>query len=799
MMKALFVLLIVFIALLDAKAQKIKGRVVDAASGKPMPFVNIRFNDGNSGTATDIDGKFSINGNDINTLKFSFVGYKDTVIAVPKSMKTMFVKLTPEITELGEVEILPGVNPAHRIIKAAVKNRKRNNPENLNSFKYVSYNKMIFTADPNPVFDSLSPDTLQKKMLEFMEKHHIFIMESATKRYFYKGKSYEKVLSTRVSGFSDPFFVMLATQFQSFSFYKPHFNLLDKNYINPIAPGTLKKYFFLIKDTVYQDKDTVFVISFRPYKGKNFDGLKGVIYINSDGYAVQNVIAEPFSQDAVVSIKIQQQYKKVDGKQWFPTQLNTTLEFNTVNINNMPMIGIGTTYLDSIEPDCEVPKRIFRNGIVLETAPDAAKNAESLLTGYRIDSLSVKEKNTYSFIDSIGRENKFDKKFKTYMILMNSGIPIGKFSIPLDRFFRYNSYEKFRLGLGLQTNERMSRYFTAGGYGAWATGDKQWKYGGFLEITPVPVSDFKIKLTYKDDLEESGADAKFSEISLFDTEAYREFLINKMNRSAGYSANVEFRTFKYFLWSAGFVHSSKQVNDDYTFLINKNEYAGISSGDFVFSEMRLGLKFAYGEKFIRNGYQKVSLGTNYPVVHLRYTRGLPEAGSDFEFNRVDIQLDKSFLIRFAGESKFTVKAGFVDRALPWYMLYNAPASYAEFYIFSANSFMTMRLNEFVSDRYASLFWQHNFGQLLFKNKYFSPDIVVVNNMGWGDLSEINRHKNISFNTMEKGFFESGLLLEKIIKSGISNIGFGVFYRYGPYGFDRINENFSYMMTIGWNF
>jgi hypothetical protein len=224
MMKALFVLLAMFVTFIDINAQSIKGLVIDATNGKPLSFVNIRFDNGNSGTATDIDGKFLIRNTDVNTLKFSFVGYKDTVVDIQGKPKNLIVKLKPEVTGLSEVEILPGENPAHRIIKEAVKNRKKNNPENLKSFSYVSYNKMIFTADQNPVFDSISPYTLQKKMLEFMDKHHIFIMESATKRYFYKGKSYEKVLSTRVSGFSDPFFVMLATQFQSFSFYKPYFN-----------------------------------------------------------------------------------------------------------------------------------------------------------------------------------------------------------------------------------------------------------------------------------------------------------------------------------------------------------------------------------------------------------------------------------------------------------------------------------------------------------------------------------------------------------------------------------------------
>ena len=49
--------------------------------------------------------------------------------------------------ELGEVVILPGVNPAHRIINNVVNNRDLNNPEKMRSFSYTSYEQVIFTID----------------------------------------------------------------------------------------------------------------------------------------------------------------------------------------------------------------------------------------------------------------------------------------------------------------------------------------------------------------------------------------------------------------------------------------------------------------------------------------------------------------------------------------------------------------------------------------------------------------------------------------------------------------------------
>ena len=622
-------------------------------------------------------------------------------------------------------------------------------------------------------------------------------MESVSKRYFKNGKSYEKVLGSRVSGLQDPFFVLLATQFQSFSFYDPFFSLLDKNYVNPISPGSTKKYFFLIQDTIYQGNDSIYIISFRPYKGKNFDGLKGLIYISSDGYAVQNVIAEPMKQAGDIEIKIQQQYKKIGGQAWFPTQLNTSLVFNTVEINHMPMIGFATTYLDSIQINPVVENKVFRKNIAVEVAKTANKKTDNYWDKFRTDTLSFRDRNTYHFMDSLGKAEHFDRKIMALRILTKGGIPVGPFTLPLKHFIGFNSYEKFRFGLGVETNEKLSPYFTIGGYGAWATGDKKRKYGSYLQITPKPNTDFKIRIEYKNDLEESAGGESFGSAGIFNPEVYRSLLVDRMNWSEDYKSEIQFRALKHFVWKIGNNYSNKFVVDDYMFSLKSEGNVSVYGSDFTTSEVFAGFRFAFREKIIRNRYQQVVLGTKYPVLYFKYSRGMTRLGGDFDYNRIDFQIDKSFVIRYFGKSSFRLKGGIIDNPLPWYLLYNGHGSYLKFYIFSPNSFSTMRVNEFLSDRFVSFFWQHNFGHLIFNSKYFSPDIVLENNIGWGSLSEPDRHKNLDFNTMEKGYFETGLLLNGILKSNVSRVGLGVFYRYGPYALPSFEQNIAYKLTVGW--
>ena len=83
-------------------------------------------------------------------------------------------------------------------------------------------------------------------------------------------------------------------------------------------------------------------------KGKNFDALKGLLYINTDGYALQNVIAEPVASDEMITMKIQQQYQKINDS-WFPVQLNSDLIIDMYQGGEIKMLGVNRTYIKNVE------------------------------------------------------------------------------------------------------------------------------------------------------------------------------------------------------------------------------------------------------------------------------------------------------------------------------------------------------------------------------------------------------------------------------------------------------------------
>jgi hypothetical protein len=53
---------------------------------------------------------------------------------------------------------------------------------------------------------------------------------------------------------------------------------------------------------------------------------------------------------------------------------------------------------------------------------------------------------------------------------------------------------------------------------------------------------------------------------------------------------------------------------------------------------------------------------------------------------------------------------------------------------------------------------------------------------------------MAIKTMELGYYESGLMINNLVKLPLLNIGIGALYRYGPYSFTDFNDNIAYKFT-----
>lgn len=811
---------LIFAGSIYAQNNLVKGIVIDDETKEPLAFVNIVYNEKNNAAQTNIDGAFLLPSiSKIFFLKFTYVGYEPVMIGLDeiKSGKPITVKMKKSIVNLNEVTVFPGENPAHRIIKKVIENRDKNNPEKMLSFTYTSYNKMFFTFNIDDlkktdsiikIVDSVNvkSDTLKKlnadssyiKAKKFLDSQHLFLMESVSDRKFiYPDKNKEKVIASKVSGLKNPSFVMLATQMQSFSFYKELIMIYDKMYLNPISTGSSRKYFFLIEDTTFTEQgDTVFVISYRPLKGKNFNGLKGVLNINSNTYAIQTVKAEPYDPDPSLSVKIQQKYEYIDNKQWFPVQLNTDLIFNNIvgmaGKNKLKMMGIGKSYLRNISLNPDLNKKDFSN-IEIEMGDDAGKTTDEFWLKYRVDSLTAKDIKTYHVIDSIGKKENLDLKMKFMISLARGYIPWHFLNFDISQILKYNEYEGFRFGIGLMTNEKITKWLSVGGFFAASTTDKAMKYGGKLELNINQKHEMKLKCAYSFDVYESDGYTFLEDRNITGSDMFRDFMIAKMDSVEKKELSFSFRTLQYFKLNFSLSQNHKIITDDFRYGVSSTRTDLIN--EFDFTEAGVNLKFAYNEKFLVFPQGKFSLGTNYPIVWANVTKGFEWLEGRYDYLKIEAKVSKTFLTKTFGKTNIQIAGGLADGNIPYSSFYNGHGSYMDFSVEAANSFATMRMNEFIADRFASFYFKHDFGSLLFKTRKFKPEIAIVNNIGFADFTNHSNYFDIPVKTFNKGYFEGGLIINNIIHQMFIGYGTGIFYRYGPYAFPKPEDNFAFKLSV----
>ena len=803
----------------DIKVQNIKGSVVDAATKEKLAFVNIVINeDGTLGTTTDIDGSFSINTKkDINTLTFSFVGYEKKTINIDDD-SDIHVKLKPLTINLSEIVIDGSNDPANRIIDSVLKYRDSNNPKSLDSYYYKMYDNMVFTMDTSLLTFNEIRETLRH--------NDILAIETVSEQYYKKPNRDKKIiLANKFSGSKNPIFVYVLENIQSVGFYDDLISIDAKRYVNPISKGSKNKYIFVLESSFKdENNDSIFTISFRPYRNTNFNSLRGTITVNSDNWAIQNIKARPAKKDGMLNIEIQQLYEKVDGKYWFPKQINTIIAtFDKENsridtvmtsdstayvalslggevTSSVPMLGIGKSYITDIEVNKEIDKKIFDNASY--TINDNAANNDEVIQYYRYDTLNKERlEATYQFVDSIFQESglDLDKISNILASSISSQIPISIFNIDLNSIMDYNIGNGYMLGLGLSTNNRVSRVFSIGGFANYWFKAKEANYGGNITFNILPSKDLRFNVSASHKFERLGNYGFIEKESMLNPSNYKHFYVNATSLNNSVSANLSTYFNKYLKGIVNFEVADKNIFNSY-------QLSAISYQPYRLSTIDFKLRIAFGEQFIKSSDGLQVEGNANPVVWLSYQKNLKDVfGSPYNFDKIEFLFRGKKDSKYLGETSLTVQAGYINGFAPITELFNLEGSYwNKFDIYCTESFSTMRPDEFMCDRFGALYLSHNFKNLLLNFKKFHPEIILVTNIAWGTNNDENNSQILRFsdsqiyNDLSKGYFESGIVIDRIIHAGISKLGLGMFYRYGAYSYDDVWDNFVFKISMGFS-
>lgn len=829
----LFVFTLWLPLLLFSQSSSVSGVIYDAATKAPLAFVSVTLKGTTMGTVTDIDGYFSFDKLPANAvLLISYIGYKSKELKVDKTANPLSVFLETSDGQLENVVISTNENPAHRIIKLLQQNKKDNDPEQQPTFSYNAYTiAALAGGDRFWNGNGNKPDTSKQKstvpQMEQVNKqmnkvvkaskdtsgkslgsqlgkrfkeNYLMLTESYTERiYKFKGQTKETVLATKFSGLKNATFGVTTADFQPFGFYKDYLVMNNVSFVSPVIDGSINLYKFRLKERIPHEKDTTYIISFEPRAGKNFKGLKGLLYVNSNGYAIENIIVAPSDEKGMIfTFRLQQKYERVKGK-WFPAQLNSTLSQKDLRTDSVLLFWDCRSYITNVDFSKTFTKADFSD-VKLEYHPQAGKRADTTWRRMRTDSLNDKGKITYETYELLPAKykNMIEKVNRAFQILSIEGYPVGKVDIP----FKYiisgiNKYESFRIGAGVQTNPLFSKWFSVGGFAGYGLRDKAFKYGGNMQFNMQQRTNTVLRFDYSRDITEPGnVDYFVRNGSVFSNQSLRNFQRSRFDSVEQYKINFSTKirpAIQADIWLMN--ENRNPAAYDYEF-INK----GSNLRSFTNTEIGIGFRLNRGESFTRMGRAKLRTKAATTELLLQVSKGLKDIlNGDLDYTRAAIRFTHVFELKRLGKTAVRLEAGQVWGDVPYAYLFNERATRAgKVSVYVPGHFQTVCLYEFAASSMANLFVEHNFGNLLFKpkNLSFRPEITVIQNIGYGILGNKTSHKLLAFTAPEKGLFESGLMVKNLYRRSLFSlvyigVGGGVFYRYGYYALPKNADNWAF--------
>jgi 23S rRNA A1618 N6-methylase RlmF len=782
--------------------QTIKGIIFDSATKEAIPFASVAIVNSSQGASANLSGRFSL---DVSawpaTISVRCVGYKTRDIVIQSHELAVEIELSAVSSELVEIVVRKGVNPAIAIIKKTSKNRIFNDPNHFESYSYQSYNKVFAVLD-----SSSSIYKREKKHSIVFVDQEVFVSESVVQHKYKKpDKKNEKIIAYKTSGAKNPLVAALLTDFQPFSFYEDWFvsNVTNKSYLNPLVPGSHTKYDFELLDTLINSgKDSTYIISFVPKLSVNIPLLTGFVHINTRGYAIENIVVASNDNDSDIMIQVQQQYQKLDGIGWFPGRCNTVISFKDSTNRLAGLKYIHKSVFSKVNINLSFSTLAFKQ-VNREIASSARILSDSILLANRADSLSDRERRTYNFYEENKDKLKGAEAFYTVIETALLGyVPMRKMDFPLRDFINYNKYEGVQLGIGFRTNNGLSKMIRIGGHIRYGIRDNAWKYCGELQFNFNKDPNKNLQLVYGLTVEEPATNNYLNQNRK--KYYYREFLSERMDSIR--RLDIKFNGYVNSLLSYQIRFTNEMRTPIYKYQLTSDDIPLFSS---IFKNAEISGLIRY-----TMGGEKMNLGKGVFVTEpattdgfIRIAKGIRSFNASYEYVKVDVGIESRFRTMLFGETSYQLAGGYVFGKTPYSYLYHGEsAGGIRQWVYLKNSFQTMNLYEFVADRYFSCFLYQNFGQRFWRmqSKISAPELTVSQGIYFGDLSVNNSFLLPDHKVARNGYFESGIIVDKLLRLKYINLiyidlGLGAFLRYGSYYQYGLNNNLSFRLLASASF
>jgi len=685
-----------------------------------------------------------------------------------------------------------------------------NDPEQaLGEFQYSSYENLKITGDP----EAITGPGYKKTELRKTIKQTKFFFAEKTSTYLYT-ENYglkEQITGANMPGFAEPVYPIYNINFQSVNAYSSPYIIFDREFINPISKKGLRNYLFTRRQDSVIDGRAVVKMDFEPIDDHNPSTLQGSFYVDKETQALARAV---FSNTGDLNVQAIHNFKYQENLNlWFNTErfLSIKKEKDKKELELFGarlQVGIEKeekkkganedlyVFLKAINYDLtnSLQQPYGRRGLTKEVVDEAVVRPAGYWTPYRNQANTTNDEfASYKNIDSVVVATNITKKLETLDKFKVGYYPVGFFDIDLKYLVKYNNYEAFRLGIGGTTNEKLLENWRFGGYVAYGTKDKAFKYNVNAGYRLSRENNTWLNIYHTDDINEFAAETFLTDARVYSLFEPRLVNIPTFYLYKEYGLSLQQRLFPSVLSEVSL--SRKQIDQTTNYIFQPND---TPFNSYALTELKVGARWSPYSNFMRtpNGYEETLKG--FPVLSAQLTKGIKDV-FDGDFNYVKVSAKAAYTVLHTDKSvtEFSVEGHYASGEVPLTHLFhaypNAPNKDGIFQRFSVagrRSFETMFFNEFFSDKIAIGQVKHEF--VPFKiAPYLQPELVLITRYAIGDLSDKQQHVNVDFQTLEHGYLESGFELNKLL------FGFGLSaaYRYGAYHLPALEDNISIKFTF----
>ena len=731
---------------------RVRGVVLDAQTGEPMPYVSIVFPGTRIGTMSDNNGAFSLEANgSYSNVSFQMLGYETYIYNIrPNSTTTdAKIRMNPDTYGIQSVIVKPKRrrdnvyrrrgNPAVELVQNVIAHKWENHVQASGGYKVDNYEKLIMSLDK---FDVNFDSSRFWRKLNFLEKYvdtaqfkstpvlTVSLRENVSQTWFQNQPKRTRtwVERRRSLGLDGPLDggglgTNIKAIFADSDIFEDNMEVLLNRFVSPLSSSLATTFYkYYITDTLYVDGIQCIDLTFVPFNSESY-GFTGHLYVVNDStYAVKRYslgIPAHINLNFVSNLAIEEDFVKQDNGVWASSEKNTFAKFYIFKwmrqlYAHKKIVHQGYDFTQKAVPDSLLrePDEVLYNPdwwrpddwwLPRRMVPLTDK--ESLLDSLLFDIYSVPGlRRLANTVESLASE--YFPTTPMNRMASPDDRRTSKFDIgPVTNMVHYNLHEGVRLRLGGMTTAQLNRQNFLSGYVAYGFNDRRFKYNATYvhsfspkDLHPYEPLRNNLMLTASYDVEAPGQSFELLDrdnllMSSFTPQALQYVHRAQLRYEREWLSRLSLNTF------LRYDHVTPTGTLSYQRIGADGVPAPVASfGDASWTTR---LRFAPGEPLFSSRLGKespITLAKDAPIVSLTHTLGYFD--NRFWYNKTEFAAQKRIWLSAFGHIDASIKSGFIWNRVPLPKLFTPYANPSILLVGDAYNLMAPM--EFVMDQFAEL-------------------------------------------------------------------------------------------------